>query len=137
MENMSGKLPGKRYRKDKEVFMWHVAGPKNWSVAITPQRMYWSERIWKHRDFMRFPEALAYAKKLAAVLENGQQRIEVLGSPFVSWANLDGSEVITQIPGKSHMIDMDVDRAIDFAETAERLTHGDYAAIEAGRRAMQ
>ncbi len=93
MANMSGKLPGKRYRKNKEVYMWHVAGPMNWSVAITPQRMYWSERIWKHRDFKEFPEALAYAKKLANVLGNGQQKIKVIGSPFVRNAKLDGSEV--------------------------------------------
>ncbi len=113
---MSSKLPGKRYRKNKEVYMWHLAGPTNWGVAITPENTYWSERIWKDRDFKTFPEALAYAKKLAKALENGQQRVKVIGSIHIRNAKLDGSEVVTGIPGKLQMIDMDVDRAIAFAQ---------------------
>lgn len=127
---MSNRLPGKRYRKNKEVYMWHLAGPTNWGVAITPEGKYWSERIWKDRDFKTFPEALAYAKKLAIALENGQQRTRVIGSLYIRNAKLDGSEVVTGIHGKTFMIDMDVDRAIVFAEKAAS------AAIEAGRRSM-
>lgn len=127
---MSGKLPGKRYRKNKEVYMWHLAGPPNWGVAITPERLYYSARTWKDRDFKTFPEALAYAKKLANALGNGQQRIKVMGSLYIRSAKLDGSEVVTRIHGKTFMIDMDVDRAIALAEKARK------PAIEAGRRAM-
>jgi hypothetical protein len=121
---MSNKLPGKRYRKNKEVYMWHLAGDVNWGVAITPEDTYWSDRIWKDRSFKNFPEALAYAKKLANALGNGQQRIRVIGSPFVRNAKLDGSEVDMHIPGKSGpTIDMDVDRAIAFAQKEWRKTY--------------
>ncbi len=127
---MSNRLPGKRYRKNKDVFMWHLAGSPHWGVAITPEKLYWSERTWKDRDFKNFPEALAYAKKLANALENGQQRIQVIGSLYIRNAKLDGSEVVTGIPGKTFMIDMDVDREVSFAEKARK------PAIEAGRRMM-
>lgn len=116
-------MPGKRYRKNKEVYMWHLASPNpmNWSVAITPEDTYWSNRIWKDRSFKNFPDALAYAKKLANALGNGQRRIKVIGSPFVNSASLDGSEVVTHILDKpGPMIDMDVDRAIAFAQKAWR-----------------
>jgi hypothetical protein len=88
---MTIKLPGKRYRKGKSVFIWHLANDPKFSVSIAAK--YWSPKIWAWRRFRRLSLAMVYAKKLTDELGNGQSIVEVHGSMTYHRVNLETGEV--------------------------------------------
>ncbi len=78
---MTFELPTRKYRKGKEVYMWHLAGNRvRFSVAIHRENEYWRLPSWGHRYFRKLERAIAYAKALAEALENGQEEVQVIGS---------------------------------------------------------